>query len=162
MKALNFGFYMKFKYVTVFWKTDLEDTNIKIHFLPVDKSHIPHALSRETKHLRLDGWICFYRWLFYKTLKPRGCISWPVWPLRGINMTAWGAKLILTTDLAFPVSCASMGYLLMVQHCPMFALARLSPPPIDSIRDIGVAIGRAKGAIAPPLLKSKGLSLPLL
>ena len=48
--------------------------------------------------------------------------------------------------LAFPVSCASMGQLLMVQHCPLclnVALARLwlptrphHPPPIDSICDI--------------------------
>ena len=29
-----------------------------------------------------------------------------VWPLRGINKTAWGAKLILTADLAYPVNCA--------------------------------------------------------
>ena len=31
--------------------------------------------------------------------------------LRGINKTAWGAKLILTADLAYPgsLSCASLG-----------------------------------------------------
>ena len=44
-------------------------------------------------------------------------VSWPMWPLRGINKAAWGAKLILTVDLAFPVSCASLGHLLMAQHC---------------------------------------------
>ena len=44
---------------------------------------------------------------------------WPVLPLRGINKTAWGAKLILTADLAFPVSCASMGHLPMAQHWPL-------------------------------------------
>ena len=35
-------------YVTVFWKTDLKNTNTEIHFLPVDKSYT-HALSRGTK-----------------------------------------------------------------------------------------------------------------
>ena len=31
--------------------------------------------------------------------------------LRGINKTAWGAKLIRTADLlAFPVSCTSLGH----------------------------------------------------
>ena len=37
----------------------------------------------------------------------------------GIFKSAWGAKLILVADLAFPVSCASMGHLLMAQHCPL-------------------------------------------
>ena len=50
-------------YVTVFWKTDCMDTNTEIHFLPVDESHT-RALFRDTKHLRLDGQVCFYRRLF--------------------------------------------------------------------------------------------------
>ena len=91
-------------------------TNTEIHFLPVDESHT-HALSRNTKHLRLDGQVCFFRRLFSDTVKLRGCISWSVWPLRGINKTAWGAKLILTAGQAYPVSCASLGHPLMAQHC---------------------------------------------
>ena len=85
-------------YVTEFANTDLMGTNTEIQFLPVDESH-SHALSRDTKHLRLDGQVCFFRWLFYDDVKPRGYISWPVWPQRDINKTAWGAKLILTADL---------------------------------------------------------------
>ena len=120
-------------YVTVFWKTDLMVTNIEIHFLPVDECHT-HALSRDTKHLRLDGQVCFYRRLFPDAVKPRGCISWPVWPLRGINKTAWGAKLILTADLAYPVGCASLGRLLTAQHCHLclnvcFSLPMAPHPP---------------------------------
>ena len=103
--------------MTVFWKTDRIDTNTEIHFLPVDESHT-HALSRDTKHLRLDGQVCFYRRLFSDAVKPRGCLSWPLWSLRGINKTAWGAKLILTAGLAFPVSCAGLGHWLMAKHCP--------------------------------------------
>ena len=61
-------------------------------------------------------------------VKPRGCISWPVWPLRGINKTASGAKLILTADLAYPVSCASLGHLLMAQHCHLCLNICFSPP----------------------------------
>ena len=45
----------------MFWKTDLIDTNTEIHFLPVDEIHT-HALSRNTKHLRLDSRVCFYIW----------------------------------------------------------------------------------------------------
>ena len=48
--------------------------------------------------------------------------------LRGTNKTAWAAKLILTADLAFPVSCASMAHLLMAQHCPFCLNAYFGPP----------------------------------
>ena len=71
--------------------------------------------------------------------------------LRGINKTAWDAKLILTADLANPVSCASLGHL---QHCHFCLIVCFSlptaphlppppaptsptcPPPIDSIHNI--------------------------
>ena len=56
-------------FVTVFWKTDRMDTNTEIHYSPVDESHT-HALFRDTKHLRLDGLVCFYRRLFYDAVKP--------------------------------------------------------------------------------------------
>ena len=119
--------------------------NTEIHFLSVDESHT-HALSKNTKHLRLDGQVCSGG--FSNAVKPQACISWPVWPLRGINKTAWGAKLILTADLAFPVSCASLTHLLIAQHCHLCLIVCFSPPtvphppsppippPIDSIRDI--------------------------
>ena len=136
--------------MTEFAKTDLMGTNTEIHFLPVDENHT-HALSRDTNNLRLDGQVCFFRRLFSDAVKPRGCISWPVWPLTGINKTAWGAKLILTAGLAYPVGCASLGHLLTAQHChlclsvcfsppsashPLLSPPTPLPPPIDSIRDI--------------------------
>ena len=113
--------------MTLFWKTDHIDTNVEIHFLPVDESHTP-ALFRDTKHLRLDGRVCFYRRLFFDAVKPRGWLSWPLRPLRGINKTAWGSKLILTADLAYPVSCASLGHLLMAKHCPLSLNVCFTPP----------------------------------
>ena len=58
--------------------------------MPVHKSYT-HGISQDIKHLRPDGTF------IGDAVKPRGCISWPVWPLRGINKTARGAKLILTT-----------------------------------------------------------------
>ena len=60
-------------YVTEFAKTDLMGTNTEIHFLPVDESHT-HAVSRDTKHVRLGGQVCFFRRLFSGAIKPRGCI----------------------------------------------------------------------------------------
>ena len=110
--------------MTVFWKTDHVVTNTEIHFLPVDESHT-RALS---KHLSLDGQVCFCRRLFSDIAKPRGCISCPVWPLRGIIKTAWGAKLILIAELLYQVNCASLGHLLMAQHCHFHLNVCLSPP----------------------------------
>ena len=101
---------------------------LKSIFLPVNESHA-HALFRDTKHLRLDGRVCFYRRLFYDAVKPRGCRSWPLWPLRGINKTAWAAKLILTVaGLAYPVSCAGLGHLLMANLCPLSLNVCFTPP----------------------------------
>ena len=102
-------------------------------FLSVHESHT-QALSRNTKHLSLDGQVCFYRRILSNTIKPQGCISWPVWPLRGINKTVWGAKLILTAHLTNRVSCASRGHLLMPQHCCLClnvppTAPNLPPPP---------------------------------
>ena len=154
-------------FVTEFAKTDLMGTNTKIHFLPVDESHT-HALSRDTKHLRIDGQVCLFRRLFSNAVKPRGCFSWPLWPLKGINKTAWGAKLILMADLAYPVSYASLGHLLMAQHCYLclnvcFSLPiathsphhpphppPTSPPPIYSTRVIT--------AVEKNYLKNQGCS----
>ena len=99
-------------------------TNIEIHFLTVYESHT----HRDTMHLRLDGQVCFYRWFLCNAVKPRGCISWPVWPLRSINKTAWGAKRILTVDLVYHSSCASLGHLLMAYHCHLCLNVCFSPP----------------------------------
>ena len=114
-------------YVTVFWKTDRMVTNTEIHFMPIDECHT-HALPRDTMNLRIVGQVCFYRRLFCDAVKPQGCISWPVWPLRGINKTAWGAKLILTADLVHHSSCANLGHLLMAQHCHFCLRVCFGPP----------------------------------
>ena len=99
--------------------------------LLVDESHT-HALSRDIKHLSLDGQVCFCRRMFCDAAKPRGCISCHVCPLRGINKTAWGVKLILTADLVYQVSRASLGHPLMAHHCHVFECllwpAYSSPP----------------------------------
>ena len=109
--------------MTVFWKTDCIDTNTEIYFLSVDESHT-HALLRDTKHLRLDGQVCFYRRLFSDAVKPRGCLSWTLWPLRG----CMGCQtLTLMADLAYPVSCAGLGHLLMAKHCPLSLYVCFTP-----------------------------------
>ena len=45
-------------YVTEFAKNNLMGINAEIPFLPVEE------LSRDTKHLGIDGQVCFFRRLF--------------------------------------------------------------------------------------------------
>ena len=131
--------------MTVFWKTDHVVTNTEIHFLPVDESHT-HALSRDTKHLSLDGQVCFCRWLFSDDAKPQGCISWPVWLLRGDYMgcqTDSNGRLGLQGELCQAGSPTDGTALPFVFECLVLTRLRLPtcphpPPPIDSIRVITV------------------------
>ena len=73
--------------------------------------------------------------------------------LRGINRTAWGTKLLLTTVLANPSDCISLCHIMKAQHCCLSPNGFFSPPlashppprlppspsspptPIDSMRD---------------------------
>jgi len=127
----------------MWWKTNLMVTNN--YWNPFFTCRWKSHLCTIQRHQALDT-----RWpslllqvVFCNTVKPWGCISWPVWPLRGINKIACCAKLILTADLAYPVSCASLGHLRMAQHCHLSLNICFSPPtalhcpaPIDSVRDI--------------------------
>ena len=61
--------------------------------------------------------------------------------LRGINRTAWGAKLLLTPVLAFFVDYISLCHTLKAQHCflslngcfnpPSASHPPLPPPPLS-------------------------------
>ena len=61
--------------------------------------------------------------------------------LGGINRTAWGTKLLLTTVLASLMDSASLCHIMKAWHCSLGAYSSsptptAHPPPIDSIRDI--------------------------
>ena len=61
-----------FLFVTAFWKTDTIVTNTEIHLrMPVDESYT-NTLSRDTKHLTIDGLVCFYKWLFLTLSNHKG------------------------------------------------------------------------------------------
>ena len=114
-----------------------------------------HSCTIQRHHALETGWPgLLLQVAFCDTVKPRGCISWPVWPLRSINKTALSVKLILTADLVYHSGCASLGHLLMAHHChlclnvyfsplygsqpthPHHPLLPTHPPPTDSIRVI--------------------------
>ena len=130
-------------------------TNTQIHFLSVDESHT-HALSKDTKHLRLRRWPgLLLQVAFFRHCQITRVHSVVFVAPEGHYKTARSAKLILTADLTFPMSCASLGHLLMEQHCHLCLSACFSlptapqppphtlyptpshlPTPIDSISDI--------------------------
>ena len=118
-------------YVTEFAKTDLMDTNTEIHFLPVDKSHSCTIQRHQALVNRWPG-LLFQAAFFQYCKATRAHFIAFVAP--EMNKTAWDAKLILTADLAYPVSCASLGHLLMAQHCHLclnicFSLSTAPHPP---------------------------------
>ena len=112
---------------------------------------MPHSCTIQRHHALEARWPgLLLQAAFCHAVKPRGCISWPVWPLRCTNKTAWGAKRILTAGLAYPVGCTCLGHLLRAQHYHLCLSACFGPPsashpppppptrppPIDSIRVI--------------------------
>ena len=56
-------------YVTGSGKTGLIHTSTEIQFLSTSERYT-HALPRNTKHLAIDGQVCFYRQLFADAVKP--------------------------------------------------------------------------------------------
>ena len=90
---------------------------------------MPHSCTIQRNHALETRWPgLLLQAAFCKDVKSRGCISWPVWPQRGINKTTWGAKPILTADLVYHLSCASLSHLLMAQHCHFCLNVCFSPP----------------------------------
>ena len=95
--------------MTVFWKTERIDTNI---FACRRKPHLCNIRRHQALKTRWSGLLL--QVAFFQRCQTTRVLS--LWPLRGINKTAWGAKLILTADLAYPVSCAGLGHLLTILH----------------------------------------------
>ena len=130
--------------MTVFGKPTLWTQILNPFFACRRKSHSCTIQRQQALETRWPGLLL--QAAFFNADKPPGCISWPVWSLSGINKTAWGGKLILTADLAFPVSCASLGHLrtdgtalpfvLECLHKPTYTSPTtnpsLPPTPIDS------------------------------
>ena len=77
------------------------------------------ALPRHTKHMAIDGQVCFYRWLFADHVKPWKCTTKPVKPVNSIIKNVSGAKMLPTTVLAYhqPVDCVCFCHPLKTQHC---------------------------------------------
>ena len=120
---------------------------LHIQFIPQHKSYTP-ALSRHTKHMAIDGQVCFHRWLFSDLVKPGRCTTAPVESVNGINKDMCGAKLLPMIISAYPVDCVCFYHLLMTQHsclCPGHLRLSTLPttyPLICATHDTTVAVNK--------------------
>ena len=115
-------------------------SKIPIYCLLV-KGTLTRALSRDTEHLTTDDQVCYYRQLFlcFQTMRAHFI------PLKGINRTVWGAKLLLTAVLAYPMDYTSICYILKAKRCffcpngcfnfpfASIHLPPLTPPPLTCL-----------------------------
>ena len=54
---------------------------------------------------------------------PQRCTTGPVEPLHGTNKDACGAKLLLTTVLAYPVDCVCFCYLICIKDTALLPMS---------------------------------------
>ena len=96
--------------MTTLWKTN---KNTEFYFLPTHENYTDAFVQRyQAFDYRWSGLLLQMAFsVAVKLSKPRGCISWSVWPLKGINKNTWDTKLFLMASLAYPVSCACVGHL---------------------------------------------------
>ena len=84
------------------------DTNTEIHFLCRRKSHLCTIQRHQALETRWPGLLL--QVAFSALLNHEGAFHGLCGPsVKGINKTAWGAKLIFNSRPGLPVSCASPG-----------------------------------------------------
>ena len=91
-------------YVTGFTKTILIGTRNKIQFIFItDYYTYTLALPKNTKHIAIDGQVCFHWRLIADPGKPPLCNTGSVGPVGGTNKDVTGARLLPTTVSTCPV-----------------------------------------------------------
>ena len=96
--------------MTGFTKTIPKAQEVKSKLQLYIEATYTQALSRHTKNMAVDGQVCFYRQLFVDLVKPQGCTTRPLVPLRGTNKTVGRATLLPTTVWAYPVMAVYVDY----------------------------------------------------
>ena len=121
--------------MTGFAKTIPKGTIIEIQFI-ADYWTYTHALPRNTKHIAIDGQVCFHRRLIADPVKPPRSPTGYVSLVNGINKDMSGARLLQMIVSTYPVGWVSFGHLLKIQHCCLCPnggynqpLATHLPPP---------------------------------
>ena len=112
--------------VTYFMWLDLRKLSIYWHkkWIPIYcwLLNLHLALPRNTKHITIDGQVCFYWRLIADSVKPPGLVN-------GINKDMTGVKLLPTTVVTCAVDWVHFCHLLKTQHCCLWPYGRFNPPP---------------------------------
>ena len=90
--------------MTGFVKTDPNHTKTEIRFI-AEHQTFTLVLPRNTKHMAIDGQVCFHKQPFSIPVKPLRCPTGFLGPVNGINKDVNGARLLPTTlDLSCGLS----------------------------------------------------------
>ena len=111
-------------YVTGFVKNDPNHTKSKIHFIA---EHLTFTL-RSTKHMAIDGQVCFHIQPFAIPIKPPRCTTGSLGPVNHINKDVSGARLLPTTVLTYPVDWVYFCHWLKTQQCSLHSNGRYNLP----------------------------------
>ena len=92
------------------------------------------TILRHTKHMCIDGQICFHSWLSPTLSNSKGvATTWTVKSVGGINKEVRDAKLLQlpTTALACAVNCSYLCHLVKTQHFCQRPCGKYNPFPAD-------------------------------
>ena len=115
-------------FMTGFTKTVPNSTRNEIQFI-ADYWTYTLALPKNTKHIAIDGQVCFHWRLIADPIKPPWCNTGSVGPVNGINKDVTGARLLSTTVSTCPVDWVPFCHLLKTQYCRLCPYRRFNPPP---------------------------------
>ena len=114
--------------MTGFTKTVHISTKMKSNLLLIIKPTLLHYL-KNTKHIAIDGQVCFHWRLIADPVKPQWYNTGPVGPVSGTNKDVTGARLLWTTVSTCPVDWVPFCHLLKTQHCSPCPYGRFNLPP---------------------------------
>ena len=89
----------------------------------------PCILPRSTKHVAIDGQVCFHWRLIADSVKPPWCTTGSVGLVNGINKNVTGTKLLPTTISTSAADWVPFCHLLKTQHCCLCPYGRFNPLP---------------------------------
>ena len=118
-------------YYQQFWldlqKLSLSEQEMKSNLLLIIKLYTL-SLPINTKHIAIDGQVCFHWWLIANFVKPPWCTTGSVGLVNGINKDLTGAKLLSMTVSTCAVYWVPVCHFLKTQHCYLCPYGRFNPP----------------------------------
>ena len=107
-------------------KPSLTAQEMKSNLLLIIKPTLLRYL--DTKHIAINGQVCFHWWLIANPVKPPWYNMGSVGSVNGINKDVTGARLLPTTVLTCPVDWVPFCHSLKMQLCSLCPYERFNPP----------------------------------